>query len=85
MIVVDVNLVSAFGREHDDSLGKVRICNTSGSGPLRDYKVTQYSRGKKPRRVKTVYIEQWLSIRKSAMALVIEAMRVLGESETKVT
>ncbi len=79
MIVVDVNLVSAFGREHDDSLGKVRIINTSGGGPLRDYKVTQYSRGNSPKAVKTVYIEKWPAMQKSAMALVTEAMRVLGD------
>lgn len=79
MIRVEANLIP-----HGDlnlgceSLGFVEIVN-DGTGTLtrRNYDVTLYSRGDKPRMIKRVRVENWPAKAKSAFKLIIEAIKKL--------
>lgn len=75
MIVVRASLISSIDSSRDASLGYLTICNDgSGTGSVGNYDVTLYSRGRKPRKLRTARIEGWPRNSRSAWDLVVAAV-----------
>lgn len=77
MIVVPAMLVSAVSVSRNETLCFIEIVNVSGAGSRRDYVVRLYSRGKKPRLIKTVRVENWPAEAKPAWRLIQAAWAAL--------
>lgn len=81
MIVVEANLVSAISADRDATLCRVEIANDGTAvGARGNYDVRLYSRGDKPRLIRTGRVENWPRNAKPAWRLIAAAFEAL-ESE----
>lgn len=79
MIRIDLKLWPLGMSARESSLGFVNVAlvRTNSAGTRGDYEVELYSRGNKPRLVRSAKIENWPRKAKTAAALCAEAMKVL--------
>lgn len=72
-ITISAELLSAIDG-HCEDLGKIEICNVGGSRTMGNYEVKLYSRGDKPRVVRTGHIKNWPRLARPAMHLIMKAV-----------
>ncbi len=78
MIVVRAELKSAISRSRDATLCEVEIVNDKTGSPSRgNYEVRLYSRGDKPRLIRTARVERWPRNARPAWRLIQAAFEAL--------